>query len=182
MKSCDDKRIDHSWETGLAHRATRRVSQGGYILLEATVALFLLGVVSYAIHGTFQQALMTRAQAQDYTRVRFLLEQVLAEQQLQPLVTQSSGGGFFDNEEDSRFMWEYEIRKITLPKPKVPDTSPPDGGVRGEFKYPKESSFLVHVVVTVTWMRGGQEFSESLETLFSPRKLWQSEDEWEQDW
>lgn len=174
MTSPNDR---HAQTAGLAAKTKRRASEGGYILLEALVALTLLGVISYSIHGTFQQALMTRGQAQDYTRARFLLEKVVADQQLQPLVVERADDGFFDGEENDRFQWEYQIKKIRLPKPPEPTTPPPPGTSRPPFRYPLDGGFLVHIVATVSWTRGGQEFSESIETLFSPQKLWQSKEE-----
>ena len=124
---------------------------------------------------------MTRGQAQDYTRARFLLEQVVADQQLQPLVVERADDGFFDGEENGRFMWEYQIKKIRLPKPPEPTTPPPPGTSRAPFRYPLDGGFLVHIVATVSWTRSGQEFSESIETLFSPQKLWQSKEEEEEN-
>ena len=171
----------HTHPEGLAAKAKRRASEGGYILLEALVALTLLGVISYSIHGTFQQALMTRGQAQDYTRVRFLLEKVVADQQLQPLVVERADDGFFDGEGNDRFWWEYKIKKIRLPKPPEPTTPPPRGRSHPVFRYPLDGGFLVHIVATVSWRRGGRDFSESIETLFSPQKLWQSKEEEEEN-
>lgn len=167
--------------TRAAATLRRRSSESGYILLEAMVALALLGVISYSIHGTFQQALLTRAQAQDYTRARFLLEQLVADRQLQPVVAQGGDDGFFNGEADERFQWAYQIQKVKLPKPPMPAKPPEEGTTRPRFRYPKDSAYLVHVVATVSWRRGGQDFSESIETLFSPRKLWQSAEDEEAD-
>jgi type II secretory pathway pseudopilin PulG len=177
------KTWDHNRFSPTRAEATprRHSSESGYILLEAMVALALLGVISYSIHGTFQQALLTRAQAQDYTRARFLLEQLVADRQLQPIVTQGAGDGFFTGETDERFQWAYQIQKVNLPKPPKPINPPKEGTTRPKFRYPKDSAYLVHVVATVSWRRGGQDFSESIETLFSPRKLWQSAEDEEAD-
>ncbi|MCH7909983.1 MAG: hypothetical protein IIB38_10245, partial [Candidatus Hydrogenedentes bacterium] len=66
----------------------RRRTISGYILLETAVALVLLSVGATTVHRTIQEAIRTRGQAQDYTRVRFLLDQVVADIEIQPELTE----------------------------------------------------------------------------------------------
>jgi hypothetical protein len=146
----------------------RRVQAArGYILLEVTVALILLSVGAYAIHSAFQQAAMARGQAEDYTRVRFLLEQVLGDLDAKPVLEEGAANGVFD-EPNGRFRWSWRIQKVMLPllRPEGHPTAKP-------FRYPIGLDFVVHVEATVEWERGGQTFSESMETLLGPERLWE---------
>lgn len=152
--------------------------RGGYILVEATVALVLLSVSAYAIHGTIRQALITRGQAQDYTQARFLLERIASEVALQPMVQAESQSGRFEGE-FSRFEWSYTLSRVDVPLPEPPPFPPPDWVEPDDFEYRVE--YLGAITATVSWQRAGQPYSESLETLFNPFKLWQpiEEEEYE---
>ncbi|MDP7638545.1 MAG: hypothetical protein QGG73_02355 [Candidatus Hydrogenedentes bacterium] len=148
----------------------RGSGRGGYILVEATVALVLLSLGAYAVHGTIRQALITRGQAQDYTQARFLLERITAEVALQPMVKAESQSGVF-GPEFSRFSWSYTLSKVDMPLPQPPPIPPQDWVEPEDFEYRVE--YLGSITATVTWQRAGQPYSESLETLFNPFKLWQ---------
>lgn len=153
------KRIDCR---GLTEKAN-----GGYILLEATVALILLSVGAYTVHGAIRQAIVTRGQAEDYTRVRFLMNKVVSDLEIEPTVFRESESGTFDGD-DSRFRWKYTITRVNLPPVGRSRALPPR---HGRFKYVPHVSFVVHLVVTVEWSRAGRNFSETYETLLSPDKL-----------
>ena len=150
-------------------RIPRRPTGGGYILVEAVVALVLLSVGAYAVHGTLRQAILTRGQAQDYTQVRFALQQVVSDIELQPMLQEEERSGRFAGELE-RFAWRYTISRVELPLPLEALALPPP---QREFAYPKGLDFLTRVHVTIDWERGGQPFSESFETLLSPGKLFQ---------
>ena len=151
-------------------------NQNGYILFEATLALVLLTVGAYSVHGVIRQAILTRGQAQDYTTAKFLLEQVIADVEFQPVITPERQEGRFEGEYD-RFSWSAEVNKIEIPKPEGPLISLGGGGPDpGELKL--QSPALAHVVATITWQRGGRTFTETMETLFDYKKLWiQPEDQ-----
>ena len=148
----------------------RRPGRGGYILVEATVALVLLSLGAYAVHGTIRQALITRGQAQDYTQVRFLLERIASEVSLQPMVKEESQSGSFTGD-FSRFAWSYTLSRVDVPLPQPPPFPPAGWAEPEDFEYQVE--YLGLITATVTWQRAGQPYSESLETLFNPFKLWQ---------
>ena len=150
----------------------RRQTIGGYILIEATVALVLLSIGSVTVHRTIQEAIRTRGQAQDYTRVRFLLDQVVAELEIQPELTEHSAQGRFEGEH-SRFSWDYEVRRVDVPLSGRHPLAPPEGAEVEPFEYPEDQEYLAHVRATVSWTRSGRAFSESYETLLGPHKLWQ---------
>jgi hypothetical protein len=147
----------------------RRRGQDGYIMLEAAVALVLLTAGVYAVHGSIRQAIEARGQAQDYTEVRFLLEKVLADVEMQPELVEHESRGTFPRPHE-RFSWSYSVRRIDLQLPELTEQLIEQG-----IRYPVE--FLAHVSATVTWTRGGREYSESFETLFSSSKLWQPPEE-----
>lgn len=142
----------------------RRGNADGYILVEAVVALVLLSVGAYAVHGTIRQAVLTRGQAEDYTQARFLLEQVIAGVQIQPRIKEETKEGVFP-EPHGRFRWETSIERIDLPIPARASAS--------DFEYPRGLDYLARIRATVYWERSGQPFSESYETLVSPGKLYQ---------
>ncbi len=150
----------------------RRQSIGGYILIEAAVALVLLSIGSVTVHRTIQEAIRTRGQAQDYTRVRFLLDQVVADIEIQPELTVHSDQGRFEGEH-ARFSWDYEVRRVDVSLPARPLGPPREENDGEPFAYPEDQSYLAYVRATVSWTRSGHEFSESYETLLGPHKLWQ---------
>ncbi len=156
----------------------RRRTISGYILLETAVALVLLSVGATTVHRTIQEAIRTRGQAQDYTRVRFLLDQVVADIEIQPELTEHAAQGQFEGEH-ARFSWDYEVRRVDVPLSARPPLSSTEGteGMEGteekQFEYPEDQEYLAYVRATVSWTRSGREFSESYETLLGPHKLWQ---------
>ncbi len=147
-----------------------RRNQSGYILFEATLALVLLTVGAYSVHGVIRQAVLTRGQAQDYTSAKFLLEQLVADVEFQPLVMPEKHEGRFEGEYE-RFSWSTEVNKIEIPKPEGPLISLGGGGPDpAELKL--QSPALAHVIAKITWQRGGRTFTETMETLFDYKKLW----------
>ena len=141
----------------------------GYILLEAVVAMVVLSLGIYAVHGTIRQAIITRGQSQDYTRVQFLLEEVMAYATLQPLMQVGEASGRFVQLE-KRFAWKYTIRKVDVPSPT--SGSPGALGDEDPLAINDRVPYLAHVHATVTWKRAGREFSESMETLYNSNSLW----------
>lgn len=151
------------------HAEARPFRTEGYILLESVVAMVVLSLGIYAVHGTIRQAIITRGQSEDYTRVQFLLEQVMAQAALQPRLTEGRDGGFFE-QSDRRFVWQYTIRKVDVPKPKFGNAQA--FGLDDPSDVVLPAPYLAHVHATITWKRAGREFSESMETLYNPNKLW----------
>ena len=147
-------------------------AKGGYILLEATVALVVLGVGVFAIHGTLRESLLTRGQAQDVTQARFLLQQVISQVEMQPKIPAGKKSGRFEGDL-ARFEWEYNVRTVNVPPPKAPPENydRTQSGARARLQY--KVDFILHIRATVSWTRGGRPYSESVETLFNPFKLWE---------
>ena len=148
-------------------------NRDGYILIEAAVAMVLLSIGALTVHGTIQEAVRTRGQAQDYTRARFLLEQVLADLEIQPELVEHSGRGRFEGEH-ARFSWDYRVRRVNVPLPSQPLRPPPKDKKFQRFEYPEGQGYLGHLRVNVSWTRSGRAFSESYETLSAPDSLWQA--------
>jgi len=147
-------------------------TQRGYILFEAVVAMALLSIGVVGIQRAMQQAIVTRGQARDYTQARFLMEEVMSWVELQPRLYPGKSSGRF-KEDMSRFAWEWDITKIDLPEPVIPPDVPPEQ--RGRFQL--RARYLAKIKVTVSWTRRGREYQESLETLWSPEKLFIPEEE-----
>lgn len=145
----------------------------GYIMIETVVAVAVLSLGAVAVNGAIRQAIQTRGQAQDFTRARFLLDSITNELLLQPLLTEGSDSGRFDDP-DSRFAWAWTVQRVNPPVPTKPfKPLPPDAKPSPPVQYPRESSYLAHVHVTVRWERAGMPFSESYETLLAADRLWQ---------
>lgn len=151
----------------------RSQALGGYILVEATVALVLLSVGSMTVHRTIQEAIRTRGQAQDYTHARFLLTQIVAGLEIQPELLEHSEQGQFSGKH-SRFSWAYRVQRVSFPMPRGPLRPPPKGAKQGRnIEYVDGQDYLAHVHASVSWIRSGRAFSESYETLLGPDHLWQ---------
>ncbi len=150
----------------------RPLKSGGYILIEAAVAMVLLSIGALTVHRTLQEAIRTRGQAQDYTRARFLLEQVVADLESQPELVEHTDRGRFEGEH-ARFTWDYRVRRVNMPRPGPPLRPPPEGKKFQRFAYLENIGYLAHVRATVSWTRAGRPFSESYETLLGPEALWQ---------
>ncbi len=150
-------------------RAPRRHTRG-YILVEALVAMTLLSAGMIAIHGGVRQTLFIRGQARDYTQARFLLENVIAELDLQPEHVMGSKSGSFGGEY-SRFGWKWTISRIDLPTPPIPPDVPPEDIKK------LNKSYLAKVRATVTWTRSGHRFEETAETLLAPERLFIPQEE-----
>ena len=116
----------------------------GYILIEAAVAMVLLSIGALTVHGTIQEAVRTRGQAQDYTRARFLLEQVLADLEIQPELAEHSDRGRFEGEH-ARFLWDYRVRRVNVPLPGRPLRPPPKEKKVQQFVYPEGQGYLGHL-------------------------------------
>ncbi|MCX5758208.1 MAG: hypothetical protein NTU83_06820, partial [Candidatus Hydrogenedentes bacterium] len=95
----------------------------GYILFEALMALSLLSMSLIVIHNGLRQTILVREQARDYTQARFLLENVMAKVELQPLLTQATDSGGFQGEL-SRFHWTWKVSKVDIPPPPFPSNLP----------------------------------------------------------
>jgi hypothetical protein len=146
--------------------------QDGYILFEAVVAMALLSIGIVGIQRAMQQAIITRGQARDYTQARFLLEEVMSWVELQPQLYTGKNAGRFEGDR-SRFAWEWDITKIDFPEPEIPADVPPQQRRRFQLRAP----YLAKIKVTVSWKRRGHKYQESLETLWSPEKLFIPEQE-----
>lgn len=150
-----------------------RARAAGYILIETAVAVLLLSVGAFAVHRTIQEAIRTRGQAQDFTRARFLLDQRMADVLAQPVLVEKREQGRFTGQDD-RFTWNSDIRRVNMPVPKAPMRPREDGPPAAPFEFPRDRDYLARVHVTVSWERGGMNFSETYETLLPPQRLWQA--------
>ncbi|HOH28634.1 MAG TPA: hypothetical protein PLC40_03075 [Candidatus Hydrogenedentes bacterium] len=145
----------------------------GYIFVETVVAMGVLSLSTLVIQGALRQAILTRAQAQDYTTARFLLEQVAGEQALLFQQPEGSGSGQFPAPYEA-YAYEWEIKRVDIPLPEQAASLPPEA--RQHF----EDNFLDYMGmlrVRVTWQRGGAEFEARGETLLRPDLIWLPEGE-----
>lgn len=152
--------------------ARHKPRRGGYILIEAVVSLGLLSVSVVAIHGSLRQAVLVKGEARDYTMARFILEEQIANVELQRQLTvmTNSGRGKGDL---SRFHWTCEVTKVPLPEPEIPPYIPPEK----EDNFKLRAPYLAKIKATVKWSRAGVEHEEELETLWSPEKIWTPSEE-----
>lgn len=151
----------------------RRTHTSGWVLVETLVALVVLSIGVIAVNRATHEALVTRAQARDYTQARFLLEQLMSELELQPKFRQgaSASGPFGD--EFPRFTWEWTVAKVEMPEPEAPDRLPI--GFMDHFQFP--AAYLGKISATVRWTRAGRPFEMTAETLVGPDKLLAEEED-----
>jgi DNA-directed RNA polymerase beta subunit len=140
-------------------------TSAGYILVEAVIAMTILSIGVMTIQRGIRQTLIVRGQARDYTQARFLLENIIAEVELQPEHAIENKSGQFGGDQ-SRFRWSWEITKIDLPAPPLPPNMDPKQAKELNVKY------LAKIKATVRWTRNNKEYEETMETLFAPEKLW----------
>jgi hypothetical protein len=145
-----------------------RRRRSGYILVETVVSLGLLSISIVGIHESLRQAIMVRARAQDYSVARVLMEQLAAEVAMQPEMQQSTRSGNFPPPYD-RFAWEWKYARVEVPMPPIPPEFDEERArqMRQMFK-----GAMGKLRVRVHWMRGGDHFELTGETLFKPEHLW----------
>jgi hypothetical protein len=147
----------------------------GYMMLEAVVSMAILSISMIGIHQALRQAVIVRAQAQDYTTARFLLEKIMGGHELQIQVVEGSGDGGFPAPND-RFRYSWSISKVEVPRPPIPDFIPPRDRERIEEKF---KGYMARIEVHIYWTRAGREFEAIGETLLPPEDLWLPEEETE---
>lgn len=140
----------------------RSESQRGYILFESLIAILLLSIGGAVVQRAMGNAIALRGQAQDYTEARYLLEQVLQEAEIQPILLRGVERGGFGGEY-SRFSWEREVSIVKMPEARDPETNE-------KIKLP--APHMTHIRATVAWTRSGQEYQETVETLYPPEKVY----------
>jgi type II secretory pathway pseudopilin PulG len=152
----------------------RRIeNQQGYILIEATVAMVVLSIGALMVHGTMRQSTQTLGQSEDFTQAQLLLSSLMNEIELQPELVEGKKSGWFE-EREGRFQYEYTIRKVSIPLPKVPKPVVDPNSINQPRKitFNARDKYLLHVRTVITWTRAGREFEESLETLLNGRQLY----------
>ena len=140
----------------------------GYVLFETLVAMTLLSISMISIQRVIQQAVLMRGLAQDYTTVRFLIEGVVADLELQQQIAVGQESGKFEGMH-KRFSYAIDITEIEVPRPELPSSIPPEERERLARLY---NGMIPHVRVEVSWQRGGNEYVEVAETIYDERKLW----------
>lgn len=153
-------------------RPVRETSCPGWILVETMVALMVLSIGGVAVNRAMQEALITRVMARDFTTARFLIEQVISEVELQPMLVEgaSKSGGF--GESHPQFSYQWEVSVVEIPQPELPPLA--TATIVQPIQYPVR--YLGKIHVTVSWTRAGRSFERSLETLVSPERIYTEED------
>jgi type II secretory pathway pseudopilin PulG len=140
---------------------------GGWILLETIVAMAVLSIGVVAVNRAIGEALVTRALARDYTEAWLLLEQKLAEAEMQPVLVADTRdkGGFGDAY--PRFTWFWDVKAVEVPSPSLPEGVASLIGQR--FEPPVR--YLGRLAVTVRWTRKGNTYERALETIIPPERF-----------
>lgn len=149
------------------------MKRAGYIFVETIVAMGVLSISTLVIQDALRQAILTRRQAQDFTTVRFLLEQLAGEQALLFQQPEGSGSGNFP-EPYEHYAYEWKIEKVDVPLPEFPPGAPPEVRAIFEEHY---VDYMGKLTVRITWSRGGMEREALGETLLRPALLWLPEDQ-----
>ncbi len=158
-------------------------------MLEAVVALGVLSVGVFAVQRSIRQASLTQAQTSDYTWARFLLQQVISEVEIQPVVVPGTQSGNFAGD-FARFSYSRKVSLVKIPMPPLPPMVPggvvpgafPGGpppvpmGPDGKPLVMLKERYIGGIWATVRWERAGARYEASAETLFNPDKLWLPEE------
>ena len=149
------------------------IRRAGYIFVETVVAMGVLSVSTLVIQGALREAMLTRRQSQDYTTVRFLLEDLAGQRALLFQQPEGSGSGRFAAPYD-HFAYEWTLEKVTLPRPPFPGYMEPHE--REQF----EEYIVDHMgklTIRIKWTRGGADLEALGETMLRPALLWLPEEE-----
>ncbi|MBN2309715.1 MAG: hypothetical protein JXR94_12125 [Candidatus Hydrogenedentes bacterium] len=145
-----------------------RGHRDGWILLETLVALMVLSIGIIAVNRAVHESLVTRAQARDYTHARFLLDHLVAELELEPVLEDGASESGTFGDEFPRFSWEWAVTRVDVPVPPLPGGLPL--AARDDFELPVP--YLGKISATIRWTRAGVAFERHLETLIAPDKLY----------
>jgi len=138
----------------------------GYIMVETLVAMAVLSIGLVGVHKALREGIKTRGIARDATHARFLLDQKVAELELRPFLFEGTESGSWKGE-FSRFEWRYRIEKVELPLPPLPEYI--DSQLVIDLEMPV--SYLGRISATISWVRSGQRFTRTAETLIAPERL-----------
>ena len=144
-----------------------RPDRHGWILLETIVALLLLSVAMVAVNRAMYEAALTRAQAQDYTEARFLLEEKMAELTMWPVLAcpLAQNGDF--GEAHPRFSWAWSVSEVRI----VPPQLPQQARRRLPMDMQLDERILGRLEVTVRWTRAGQAYERTAKTLLPSDRI-----------
>ena len=148
----------------------------GYILIETIVAMALLSVSMIVIQQSLHQAILVRGRIMDFSTARLLLKEQTAAVEIQHEVPVTKKFGRFPPPYE-RFSWEWEMSKLSVPRPELPDWIVEDKrkSLKKMFK-----PYMGKLRVTIKWERGGEPFEITGHTLVKPEHLWLPEAEIEQ--
>lgn len=146
--------------------------RSGFIFVETLVAMAILSVSVLVIQESLRQGIQARAQSQDYTTARFLLERVAGEQALKFQQAEGGGSGRFSAPYE-RFSYEWQIKQVNVPLPPMPARLSPEERMYFEDHY---VDYMGMLTVSVRWQRGGMDFEARGETLLRPELLWLPEE------
>ena len=129
------------------------IRRRGYILLESVVAMGVLSVGIVGINASLRQVLLTRALAEDFTRVRFYLDELVAAAELRYPVTSTEESGSYG--EESRFRWSRKIELYPIPIPPLPV----ELALEEALDLQQTVGQIAKVTVRVDWTRMGSPYS-----------------------
>jgi hypothetical protein len=96
------------------------------------------------------------------------MEELLAQIETEPLLTESREEGFFPAPYD-RFSYMWEITKVEVPQPPLPNDIPEAerNQLRQQFQ-----GYMPKIHIEIGWTRAGLERERVGETLLQPGRLW----------
>ncbi|MBI1318022.1 MAG: hypothetical protein GC168_03600 [Candidatus Hydrogenedens sp.] len=140
----------------------------GYILFETLMSMTLLSITMLTIHTALQQAIESKGLARDYTTVRFLMEGVFADLEMEHQLHEMHETGRFEPPNE-RFSYVIDVDKIEVPRPELPASINP---LMQEKLAQNYQGWMPRVKVEITWSRAGNERTRVGETLLPPQRLW----------
>lgn len=141
----------------------------GYILVETLVALTVLSITAMGIQRAVSQAVLTRGLALDYTTVQLLGENLIATLDLEYFQLHEMKKEEVFPAPYERFRYALEVSRVSVPRPELPGSIPPEQRVQLEKRYHGE---MPKVRLEIFWTRSGLEYSRVFETLLGTERLW----------
>ena len=148
------------------------MTRRGYIFVETLVAMAILSVSTMVIQEAIRQAILARGEAMDYTTARFLIEKVMSDRMLVFEQPEGSGSGTCDAPFE-RFSYEWEVKRVEIPMPEMPQLMNPDDIEFFKRNYVK---YLGKLTVKLSWSRAGTPFTAVAETLLRQDLVWMPPD------
>lgn len=146
-----------------------RAKRRGYILVETITAMAILSITAITAQRAIQVAIQARGLAQDYATAQLLLENLVADQSLQPRISLGAHEAGTFPAPYERFQYVWHLDPASIPFPEIPPGLPPGQVAAAEQSFIR---YMGRLQVSITWSRAGQAMEIEGDTLLHPGQVW----------